>query len=38
MEHGRDVNRQILRGFGLAPKESTKEPAQADADDGLLLF
>jgi hypothetical protein len=38
MERERDVHRQFLRGFGLTPKESTKQPAQADADDGLLLF
>ena len=38
MERECDVHRQFLRGFGLTPKESTKEPSQVDADDGLLLF
>jgi hypothetical protein len=38
MERERDVHRQFLRGFGRTPKESTNEPAQADADDELLLF
>jgi hypothetical protein len=38
MERERDVHRDFLRGFGLAPKEPAKTAVQSDADDGLELF
>jgi hypothetical protein len=38
MERERDVHRDFLRGFGVAPKEAEKAAAVADADDGLELF
>jgi hypothetical protein len=38
MERERDVHRDFLRAFGVAPKESVKAAVQVDADDGLELF
>lgn len=38
MERERDVHRDFLRAFGVAPKEPEKAAAPADADDGLELF
>jgi uncharacterized protein YukE len=36
MEHERDVHRNFLRGFGIAPKTPVK--AAVEEDDGVLLF
>lgn len=38
MEREREVHRDFLRAFGIAPKEPEKAAAPADADDGLELF
>lgn len=38
MEREREVHRDFLRAFGIAPKEPEKATAPADADDGLELF
>ena len=38
MERERDVHRDFLRAFGVAPKEPKKAAAVADTDDGLELF
>ena len=38
MERERDVHRNFLRAFGVAPKEPEKAAAMPDADDGLELF
>lgn len=38
MEREREVHRDFLRAFNIAPKEPEKAAAPADADDGLELF
>lgn len=39
MERERDVHRELLKSFGLAPKMAAKAPvASEDADDGVLFF
>jgi hypothetical protein len=38
MECERDVHREFLRGFGLAPKASSQGSSELEADDGVLLF
>lgn len=38
MERERDVHREFLRGFGLAPREPVQAKEQGEIDDGLLLF
>jgi hypothetical protein len=38
MERERDVHREFLRGFGLAPREPAQAKEQGEIDDGLLLF
>jgi cation transport regulator ChaB len=38
MERERDVHRDLLRGFGLAPKASVQSNSELEADDGVLLF